>query len=63
VTDIREPFALRVPVPVEIVVPGTKLGVGVREKLVRLRLIFGMPVDVEGDRSVKGGGWTTPEVS
>src|SRR5215210_2592520 len=54
VTNIREPFTLRVPVPVEIVVPGTELGVGVGEKILRLRLIFGMPVDVEGGRGVKG---------
>jgi len=55
VTNIREPLTLRVPVPVEIVVPGTKLGEGVGEKILRPHLIFGIPADVEGRRSVQGG--------
>src|SRR5215213_12019954 len=53
--DIHEPLALRVPLPVEIIVPGTQFGEGVLEEVPRLRLILRVPVDVEGGRGVKGG--------
>jgi hypothetical protein len=46
VADIHESLALRVSLPVEIIVPGTQLGEGVLEEVSRLGLVFGMPVNI-----------------
>jgi hypothetical protein len=54
VTNVYESLTLRVPLPVEIIVPGTQFGVGVLEEVLRLCFIFGVPVDVEGGRGVNG---------